>query len=270
MTKFVSFIIAAAAMGTLAGCAAESTDAPEATTQESQLSCANPDGTNAMIAALTAAMANELHRWELTTDFYLYRGTYNQEMIALTSTGLAQCSNGCDNVKTLLAFQDPKLDQILTFGTQKLSAWSFASRTATGFRNMVTYKQNHMYPYDAHKLTLISTNPGGCDTMFNYNATTPSGGQLAHPANLVNAIQWTFANGPNPYINFTNNGNSVSIDPTGTVVDGDDSTSGASWGCQQYKTGISPDPTGESCSCNGVNGHLGHKPGTPFAMLVCM
>lgn len=266
MKKIVSFIAAAAAMSTLVGCAAETTDNPEVTADESQLACSNPDGTNAMIAALTAAMATELHRWQLTTDFYLYRGTYNQEMIALTSTGLAQCSNGCANVKALLAYQDPLLDQTITFGNQKLSAWAYASRTATGFRNMQTYAQNHMYPFEAHKLTLVSTNPGGCDTMFNYNATTPSGGALVAPQNLQNAIQWTFANGPNPYINFQSNGNKVAIDPTGSVTAGDDESSGAAYGCQKFSMS---DLTGQSCSCNGFNAHMGKKNGNPPSMYFC-
>ncbi len=267
MKTFAGLIIATAAMSALAGCTAEVTTEDQALlAEETQLACANPEGTNAMIAALAAAMGTELGRWEVLTDFYKYRGYNNQEMLGLSSAGLAQCAaNGsaCNNIKNLLAFQDSRTDQQIVFGNQKLSAWSFASRLSTGFGNMQTFKQNKQFPYVAHKLKLVGKKPGGCDTLYTYNVTAPNGAALtaANINGLVNSLKFGEANGPNPYIAFQAGVGQVTVDPSGNVTEEDTSSQGSTWACQKYNPGMNI--TGQACSCpakinkNGGNGKIG-------------
>lgn len=140
MKKFASFAsFALAAASLVAGCAVDPVDG--ATAQEESIGtgeaavCSNPDGTNAMLAALAGAIATELHRFEIVNDFEIYRGTYNQEMLRISQLSRSFCTNNCRNIDALLAFQDARNDQIFTFkdGT-KLSSWNFASRLVTGYR----------------------------------------------------------------------------------------------------------------------------------------
>src|SRR5262245_4621062 len=126
MKKFAPLFIAAAALGSLQGCA---TDASETMTAEDQAAnCFNPEGTNAAIAVLATTMAQELHRWQIVSVFYVYNGYNNQQMLGLTSTGLAACGNDCFFTKSILALQDSRMDQKAIFNGVRLSSWSFASR----------------------------------------------------------------------------------------------------------------------------------------------
>lgn len=265
MIKFSHLIVAAAAIAPLTGCMAEGADVADSTVSDegAAVSCPNPDGTNAMIAAVAVAVGTEMHRWQVTKDLYIFRGTYNQEMLGVTSTGLAQCSNGCKNVKSLLSYQDARTDQTLEFkGGQKLSAWTFASRLTAGFKSQQTCDSrpdNHQgdnCPAEQHKLTLLSVAPGGCDTMATFQATNLSGGNLAYPAQLRNKLLWAMNGGfgpgqLNPYIGFSSTGTTVSIDPTGglTPPTPPAPAPGACWdGCSIYsETNIS----GQCCLCNG-------------------
>src|SRR5690349_3084733 len=133
----VPAIIAAAALSTFAGCATDSVGAagsdPLAT--DTAAVCANPEGTNAGIAALVGAITLELHRWNITTDFTIVRGYNNQEQLALTSAGLAACGGtGCPMTTNMLKLQDSRTDLQAVFDGTKMSAWSFASRLVTGYR----------------------------------------------------------------------------------------------------------------------------------------
>ncbi|MEO8185495.1 MAG: RICIN domain-containing protein [Deltaproteobacteria bacterium] len=56
---------------------------------------------NAFTASLAAAVANELGRWSMTTDFVVSNGK-----LALSSTGNAFCGTGCTNVKDILLLQE--------------------------------------------------------------------------------------------------------------------------------------------------------------------
>jgi len=252
MKKFAPLMIAAAAMSTLAGCVAESGDvaSDEMVGQDSEASCANREGTNAMIALLANAMAKELGRWEALTDFETYRG-YNNQLMVRVKAG-APCANSCITVNSLLAFQDSRLDQKFVFadGT-KLSSWSFASRLTTGIDNQKTCKQNNNCPYEAHKLTYQSNVPGACDTLSTYLAQKPAGGNLANAANLKNALKFTEGNGPNPYIAFSSTASTSTIDPGNETEPG--STSGTIYGCTKFNpTSASPLLDNAACSCPGV------------------
>lgn len=137
MKKIASLALAAA--GLLAGCAADTAAGPptneETVAYADEAVCSNPDGTNAMFAALAGAIATELHRFEIAKDLEVYRGTYNQEMLRVTQSARRLCSNNCRNIDALLAFQDPRNDQVFTFANgTKLNSWTFASRLVSGWR----------------------------------------------------------------------------------------------------------------------------------------
>ena len=220
MKKFASLIVAAAALSTVAGCSTEA--GTELTAQEASAVCANPEGTNAAIAALATAVTQELHRWQVTTDFYTYRGYQNQLMLGLTSAGLAACGGSCPITSEILKYQDSRVDQKITFGTVKLSSWAFASRLTTGFGNQVSCQRNNQCPFVAHVFTNndAATVAGACDTLFNFPVAKPAGaGNLtaAQISQLSNALKWTEGNGPNPYIAFQPGANSVTIDPGGNL-----------------------------------------------------
>lgn len=272
MRKIVSLFAAAVAVTSLAaGCSAE-VNTQEDIDANSAPYCSNPEGTNAMIAALAASVGRELHRWQVTTDMYEYRGYYNQLMLGLTPTGLAQCSNGCANTLALLAMQDPRNDGQLKFpGGVTLSSYSYASRLTAGWENQRTCDSrpdNHQgdnCPAEAHRLTQVNQYAGGCSEVFNYNATTPYGGPLMQPAQLKNKLLWAGGTS-NPYLQFSWNGSQVQIDPTAGLNDGDYTMSGScSSACSKFSVG---NLTGSCCSCNGRIGTYQSMP-TMRTMYTC-
>jgi len=266
MIKFSHLIVAAAAMAPLTGCMAQGQDVAEGTVADegAAVSCPNPDGTNSTIAALAVAIGTEMHRWQVTKDLYVFRGTYNQEQLGITSTGLAQCTNGCKNTKALLSFQDALTDQTLEVSPgQKLSAYSYAARLVAGFGNQKTCESrvdNHTAdncPAEAHKLNLVSMVKGGCDTMATFSATNTSGGALAYPAQLHNKLLWAENGGfqpaqLNPYIGFSSTGSTVSIDPIpGLNPPTTPPEAGSCWAeaCSMYsETSIAT----QCCTCGGA------------------
>jgi hypothetical protein len=219
MKTFAPLIAAALALSSIAGC---STETSEMTAEEiaSVTVCANPEGTNAAIAALTAAMSQELHRWQITTDFYEYRGYNNQLMLGLTSAGLAACGGSCPITSTILGYQDSRMDQKVVFGNIKLSSWSFASRLTTGFENQGVNQRAGRAPFPAHTFGVATTAPGACDTLFTFPVAKPAGGgnlTVDEIKQLNNALIWTTGNGPNPYIAFQPGVNTITVDPGGNL-----------------------------------------------------
>jgi hypothetical protein len=244
MRKLISCFAVTTALAALASaCAVEAPTEEEmnlGTAEEA--TCTNPEGTNAMIAALAVAIGRELKRWQITTDFRLVAGPNWQTFMELTPTGLAQCSNGCANVKALLFFQDARYDgQVVFPGGIKLSSYSYASRLVAGYGEQKVCEgrpANNNDPNNCaaeqHKLTLAYTSPGACDINYTFNARTPSGGMLTKPALLKNKLLWTGTT--NPYVAFTSTNSTVTIDPTWGLNDGDNTASGS---CQTVCTKIS-------------------------------
>lgn len=268
MRKLLSWIAAAAAVAGFTSACTVAEPTEDEIGASSEAWCTNPEGTNAMIAALAVSIGRELGRWQIPTDFMIVRGTYNQEMLQLTNTGMQQCysrGNQCQNTKALLAFQDARYDQMLEFpGNQKLSSWSYAARLVSGYREQVTCESrpsNNPYqvnncPAEQHKLTHIGSFPGGCDTYHSFRATAPSGAPLAAPALLKNKLLW--AGRDNPYIAFQSSGDVVSIDPVYGLIDVDNTTSGScSPVCSRVSTS---NVAGQCCSCNGRAGRFSASP----------
>jgi hypothetical protein len=220
--KFAPLMFAAAAISSVAGCATDMQ--PEMTAEESAAVCANPEGTNAAIAALAVAITQELHRWQIPTDFYIYRGMYNQAMLGLTQAGKNACGGSCPLTENILAMQDARMDQKIVFNGTKLSSWSFASRLVTGYENQKICSSNGSCPAPAHLFSYnpATTVPGACDTLFTFPVTKPAsqgGGALTVTQinQLQNALRWTIGNGPNPYIAFQAGAGTVTIDPGGNL-----------------------------------------------------
>jgi hypothetical protein len=278
MRKLVSLLVASCAVvGLASGCAVEAPlDEQESTGSDhlALMNCSNPEGTNAMIAALAVAIASELGRWNVTTDFQKATNANWQTVLALSPTGQARCSSrghSCQNIKALLFFQDTRYDNYIRFpGNVKLSAHSYVSRLIAGFdaqkicedRAKINPPKPGQVPSsdtcyaEEHLLTLTGTAPGGCDMNFTYNATTPSGGLLTYPQLLKNKLIWANDGGSaqvlNPYVQFTSTARSVTVDPTwGLDEDGQASGGSCLALCQKYdKNKVW---TGECCSCNGMS-----------------
>jgi len=248
MKKLAPLMLVAAGFGfTLPGCAVETADEPLA--EDTEAACANQDGTNAMIALLANAMAQELGRWELLTDLEVFRGFNNQAMLRVKAGAI--CTNNCVTVRTLLQFQDSRLDQKFVFadGT-KLNSWTFASRLAAGYDAQKACTQNNQCPFEKHKLTLQSTAAGPCDLLSTYGAQRAGGGALMNPARLKNALNWTNPSGVNPFIGFTSTKTTAAIGNSRETNPGDASTV---FSCVQVSpTSATPALDGRSCSCPGT------------------
>jgi hypothetical protein len=254
MRKFVSLLVASTALAGLASACSMEAPTDEDLGMTEAATCSNQQGTNAMIAALAVAVGRELGRWKVGTDFKLVTGTYNQQHLALSTAGLARCTNGCPNVKALLTFQDARYDLQISFpGGEKLSSWSYAARLVAGYNEQLVCEkrpgsQGNNCPAEEHKLTLAGTSPGACDTNYTFNATNLAGGNLAQPQLLKNKLLW--AGQYNPYIAFQSTASTVTIDPTWGLGEGDGSQSGSCWEnfCNKYST---TSLLGQCCSCNG-------------------
>jgi hypothetical protein len=274
MRKLISCFAVTTALAALASaCAVEAPTEEEmnlGTAEEA--SCSNAQGTNAMIAALAVAIGRELKRWQVTTDFQLVTGYSNQQHLALTPTGLAQCTNGCANVKALLFFQDARYDlQVVFPGGERLSSWSYAARLVAGYNEQKVCEgrpPNNTDPNNCfaeqHKLSLAYTSPGPCDVNYTFNARTPTGGMLQKPALLKNKLLWTGTT--NPYVAFTSTNSTVTIDPTWGLNETDNTTSGS---CQTVCTKISTTTNyvGKCCVVAGKSGWM--KQGANAATYKC-
>src|SRR5215831_11886825 len=177
---------------------------------EGLMSCANPDGTNAAMAAFAVAVAQDLGRWNATKDFQMVltsgysESSYGQQQaIKLTSgsdasgpMGKSRCADGkCARVQAILDMQYDQANNQIYFqgtGTTKvlLSPAALRSRmyakwqeqktcdaaARDGVAGSCTREQN--------SLKFVSSAKGGCDTNFTFSATTPAGTPLLYPNQL--------------------------------------------------------------------------------------
>jgi hypothetical protein len=267
MRKLVSSLIASCALvGLASACAVDAM--PEETGTADEAVCSNLQGTNAMIAALAVAIGQELGRWNMSADFKIITGAYNQQHIALSTTGQNRCTqmgNNCENIKALLFFQDARYDNYIRFpGNIRLSAWSYAARLVAGYNAQKVCESRATQnpsspdacPAEEHLLTFAGVSPGACDQNFTFNARTPSGGLLRWPHLLKNKLLWANDGGsvtnPNPYIAFQSTASTVTIDPTWDLNSPGQQGGSCLVTCQKYdKTN---NLTGQCCQCNGQTG----------------
>jgi hypothetical protein len=245
---FRSSTAAVTLLAALAAC----TEAPMTTEeigQNEEALCANGDGVNSALAALGVATAKELRRWQSSRDFYV---DWNNRL-ALTSTGKAQCADGrCWNTQAVLDLQRAPFGTV-KFGGVTFNADNFRSRIVAEFNEQKicesrTGTGDANCPAEEHKLTFKSQQAGACDTIFTFNATTPTGGALRSPAQLKNKL--IFVGYPeNPYLAFASTGSTVSIDPTFGLNDTGSTTTGS---CTAACLKLSlASVAGQCCSCNG-------------------
>ncbi len=243
------------ALTSMVGCGEAPMTAEEMVEEYGQVEqgmCANGDGVNSAMAALAVAAAQELGRWEPTTDFLPKNGApWHTE---LTATGKGRCADKkCWRTQAILDLQKAAPNSV-KFGNVVFNANNFVStltarwneqrncesRGGTGSTNCSAEK---------HKLTFKSKAPGACDTIFTFDAKNLNGGNLAAPAQLKNKL--LFVGGTaNPYLAFSSTGTTVSIDPTYGLNEEATVTSGS---CEAACTKISATSVaGKCCACNGA------------------
>lgn len=245
------------------------------TTEQGLMSCANPDGTNAAMAALAVLVAKDLGRWDagrdfkmITTSGYSETSPGRQQAIALTSgsdskgpIGKSKCADGkCARVQAILAMQYDNMNGQVYFqgsGSTKvqLNPAALRSRLYAKWQEQKSCDsvardgRADQCPVEQHALTYVSEAKGGCDTDFTFAAKTTSGSALKYVNQLKNKLR--FADMSNPYINFRNlGGGNVSIDPTYGLGDDKPTAPGA---CAAACTKISTTSVaGQCCSCGGA------------------
>jgi hypothetical protein len=245
------------------------------TAEQGVMSCTNPDGTNAAMAAFAVAVAQELGRWQVGKDFVIVKsngiapGTYGQmETLALSSgsdtsgaKGSSRCTAGCPSINAILSWQYSQANSKIYLqgsGSVKtlLDPMALASRMVAKYREQGTCDAAArdgdltQCPLEQHKLTYVSAAKGGCDTMFTFNVKRTDGLALKYPGQLKHKLR--FADVTNPYINFTPLANGdISIDPIyGTNPDGSTSSGTCTAACTKVST---TNIAGQCCTCGGVS-----------------
>lgn len=221
--------------------------------------CQTLSGVNPTRAALAVAMGIEMGRFEPHVDLQ----QLGYQSVAISSTGLARCNNGCKNTKAILgqmSAQPEWTDWLFdpsTFTTELVNGF------ARQWQNYLTIVQNtpSQTPPD-HKATLvagpINMGVGACGPHYVFQVDNPDGTPLTskQAANMANwfcfyGMDGTngFSCGSNPYIGFFQTGNGcpagrtcIAIDPT----DGDNSTtaSTSAGSVATYPLNRVYDPTG--------------------------
>ena len=208
-------------------------------------SCSDPKGTNSVMAALAVAAATELRRWQPTKDFVSSNG-----MLALTSTGKAQCADGkCWNTQALLDLQKAPAGKVQVRPGVMLDTAALKSTLSSNMLLQILYLISSLVP--DHKFELKGSERGGCDQYYWFNVTSPSGGPVSSllTGTLSQKLKWVGGSG-NPYIQFQSNGTMVGIDPTyGLNEVGATAAASCTPSCTKVS---SRDITGACCSCNGT------------------
>lgn len=260
--------------------------------EEGLMTCSNPDGTNALMAAFAVAVAQDLGRWNASKDFQMVstsgwsESSWGwQQAIKLTSgsdangpIGKSRCADGkCARVQALLDMQyDQANNQVYIQGTGNtkvlLNPAALRSRMYAKWQDQVACDKNardgdaNSCTKEQNHLVFSGSAPGGCDTQFTFSAKSATGAALKYPNQLKNQLR--FADSNNPYINFKNLGNGlVSIDPTYGLND-DNVTQTGSCTAACVKISLSSSLTGQCCSCGGVTKKFS-KPSWTSGVYLC-
>jgi hypothetical protein len=238
-------------------------------------SCANPDGTNAVMAALAVAAGHELGRWRAGLDFEVAG-----PVIRLTSgtgsdgkpRGKSRCSGGtCLRTEALLSLQNDNATNVFvqaeTSNTKTLvNPSALRSRMVAKLQEQLTKDRDakdgdgYQAPKTAYSLTGLGiASLGGCGPHYKFNvafdATTTS------PKPVPAQLKWSlsFADQQNGWVDFRDLGNNVvAIDPTYGLNEEDTTTTGA---CLAACTKLTAsDVSNACCSCGGVNKTLKRSP----------
>jgi hypothetical protein len=229
-------------------------------------SCANPDGTNAVMAALAVAVGHELGRWRSVLDF-----ESAGSVIRLTSgtgsdgkpRGKSRCSGGvCPRVEALLSLQNSNATNVYLQAETSTSLTlvnpgALSSRMIAKFSEQVNIDRDardgdlNQPPKTAHSLTGAGiTTLGGCGPHYKFNVAFAATPTTAKPAQLRRTLG--FADEQNGWVDFRDLGNNVvAVDPTYGLNDEDTTSTGS---CTAACTKVSTtNIAGACCSCGGVN-----------------
>jgi hypothetical protein len=231
-------------------------------------SCANPDGTNAVMAALAVASGHELGRWRAGLDFEV-----SGSVIRLTSgtgsdgkpRGKTRCSGAvCPRTEALLAMQNDTATgvyvQAETSTTRVLvNPSALRSRMVAKLQEQITKdrdaKDGDTYQIPKAGFTLTGagiTTLGGCGPHYKFNVKFDT--TTTNPKPVPAQLKWSlsFADQQNGWVDFRDQGgNVVAIDPTYGLNDEDTTTSGS---CTVACTKVSTTSVADACcSCGGVS-----------------
>jgi hypothetical protein len=229
--------------------------------------CSNPDGTNAVMAALAVAAGHELKRWRAGLDFEAVGG-----VIRLTSgtgsdgkpRGKSRCSGGtCPRVEALLSFQNDNATNVYVQAESSNTAvlvhpGALRSRMVAKLGEQINKDRDakdgdtYQIPKTAHTLTGTGiTTLGGCGPHYKFNVAFDA--STTTPKPLPAQLKWSlsFADQQNGWVDFRDlGGNVVAIDPTYGLNDEDTTSSGT---CPVACTKVSTtNIAGACCTCSGA------------------
>jgi hypothetical protein len=242
--------------------------------------CANPDGTNAVMAAFAVAVGQELKRWQSTKDFVMFTTSGQsesspgrQQAIKLTSgtgpdgkpRGKSRCADGkCAGVQALLDMQYEQVRGKIYI--QGESSKNKVLLDPAALRSRMVAKANYEQatcdanakdndvnrcPKEAHLLTPVGTVAlGGCGLHYKFSVKKDASGTLLYPAQLKQKL--IFADHTNGWVDFRNMGGGfVAIDPTYGLNEGASTSTGS---CTAACTKVSKSSAaGQCCSCGGLS-----------------
>jgi hypothetical protein len=231
-------------------------------------SCANPDGTNAVMAALAVAAGHELGRWRAGLDFEVAGS-----LIRLTSgtgsdgkpRGKSRCGGSvCPRTEALLALQNDNAKGVYvqaetTTSRVLVNPGALRSRMVAKLQEQMTKDRDmkdgdtYQVPKTPHKLTGMGiASLGGCGPHYKFSVAFDA--TTKNPKPLPAQLKWSlsFADQQNGWVDFRDlGGNVVAIDPTYGLNDEDTTSSGScAVACTKITTA---NATGVCCSCGGAN-----------------
>jgi hypothetical protein len=275
----------AVALNALAGCGGGydedliNDDSEIGSLEQRLQNCANPDGTNAIMAAFAVAVGTELGRWESTKDFVMFTTSGQseaspgrQQAIKLTSgtgpdgkpRGKSRCADGkCAEVQAILDMQyEQARGKVYVQGE---SSTRSVLLDPAALRSRLVAKANYEQktcdanakdgdpnrcPKEAHQLSPVGmVSLGGCGPHYKFAVKKDNGATLQYPAQLKGKL--TFADQTNGWVDFRNlGGGYVAIDPTYGLNGGATTSSGS---CTATCTRISKtNVAGQCCTCSGA------------------
>jgi hypothetical protein len=117
----------------------ESSEEAQFGTSEEALSasCNSADDSNMLAAGLAVAIAKELGRWDVNTDFVVSNGK-----LALSTTGQLHCGSNCPRITALLALQDDVTSTVPNHvpATYRANLTTWYAQQKTALTNLVAQK----------------------------------------------------------------------------------------------------------------------------------
>jgi hypothetical protein len=185
-TSIVRTIQALASLTCLVACGADNdvggsldtgVEEPLGSTEQDLSAQCGGDDSNALAASLAVAIAKELGRWDVNTDFTISNGK-----LELSGTGKLHCGTGCSNITALLRLQDDASSVITNHSPatyrSKLTGWYTKQKSTLD--NLVV---NTMLNVDKGVYRIRSASSG--------KYIVPAGGSISSGAALQQSDQYS-------------------------------------------------------------------------------